>query len=208
MSEEWLEKLRQSTGLAIGVARPSDSPPMVRDLQRLNDATMRATRLILASPPGEQLALDVELPRQQLNNRIEALEAGLTWTVGLIIVVLLVVVLLLERIVLRPLRVFAAFTRQVQRPERTGGEEFMAVLANTSQEAALAAAERLRAAIEALAVPHSGRVVTISAGVALSTPAHRLNPQRLIEAADQALYAAKKAGRNRVIPAKVPDVMT
>ena len=322
MSEDWQAKLREGTGLAVTVRQPTATVSSVPDLERVSDAAMRASHLLPAAPPGEQLILEVELPRQRLNMRIEALELGLTWTVSLIIIVVLVVLWLLERIVLNPLRLFAAFTRRVQRPERTdvperlqqrrdeigvlarhfqqliefhrqqkaglielsehdaltglanrrrfdehlatalatdapmgqstalvvmdidhykdfndryghpagdaclqslakvmgahfdrtgqlvartGGEEFMAVLPGTSQEAATACAERLRAAIEALAVPHADQVVTVSVGVSCSTLEHRLDAKRLIEAGDQALYAAKKAGRNRVMTARDLD---
>jgi diguanylate cyclase (GGDEF)-like protein len=66
-------------------------------------------------------------------------------------------------------------------------------------------AERIRAAIAALGIPHAGSpraVVTISAGVAAMVPERGVgSPAMLVEAADQALYAAKSAGRNRVCSA-------
>lgn len=67
---------------------------------------------------------------------------------------------------------------------------------------AQAVAERIRKAIEALRITHAGSpngVVTISAGVAALVPQLPDSlPAELLEAADQALYAAKSAGRNRV----------
>ncbi|HEX9985449.1 MAG TPA: diguanylate cyclase [Thermoanaerobaculia bacterium] len=72
---------------------------------------------------------------------------------------------------------------------RWGGEEFALLLPNTSEEIAVAIAERLRAGIEPLGV-------TASFGVA--TSGTDVNPQELVERADRALYAAKRAGRNRV----------
>jgi diguanylate cyclase (GGDEF)-like protein len=81
---------------------------------------------------------------------------------------------------------------------RYGGEEFLVLLPEQPIEAAALAAERLRAAVEALALPHpSGGVLTVSAGVAaLADPGCR--PDQLFELADQALYRAKERGRNRV----------
>jgi diguanylate cyclase (GGDEF)-like protein len=81
---------------------------------------------------------------------------------------------------------------------RYGGEEFLSLLPEQSIESAAIAAERLRSAVEALAIPHpAGGVVTVSAGVAaLTDPDCR--PEELFELADQALYRAKEGGRNRV----------
>jgi diguanylate cyclase (GGDEF)-like protein len=72
---------------------------------------------------------------------------------------------------------------------RWGGEEFIVVAPHTAQPAAAALAERLRAAIQARTS------VTVSIGVGC-TP---LAGDRLLEVADSNLYAAKEAGRNRVV---------
>ena len=83
---------------------------------------------------------------------------------------------------------------------RYGGEEFLVVLPEQDAETAAATTDRLRGAVEALQIPHADGtprgVVTISAGVAISTEAR--DADALLKAADDALYAAKKAGRNRV----------
>lgn len=76
---------------------------------------------------------------------------------------------------------------------RWGGEEFVVFLANTSLEDALTVAEKLRNAIELLREPVP---VTISIGVAEVIPQRAI--QDSIEIADQALFEAKRAGRNRV----------
>jgi two-component system cell cycle response regulator len=85
---------------------------------------------------------------------------------------------------------------------RYGGEELLAVLPVEDRSLALAAAERLRAAVEELAIPHpqGGPVplVTISVGVALREAGHQGGPAALLRHADEALYRAKDAGRNRV----------
>ncbi|MBP7866692.1 MAG: diguanylate cyclase [Acidobacteria bacterium] len=85
---------------------------------------------------------------------------------------------------------------------RYGGEEFGVVLAETDVEGARCVAERIRAAVEALAIPHPGsRVVdhvTVSLGVASLVPGRHTSPMELVSLADQALYRAKAEGRNRV----------
>lgn len=86
---------------------------------------------------------------------------------------------------------------------RYGGEEFIAVLPNTSLPLAMQAAERVRKAVEDMAIPHETSatlpVVTVSLGVAwcnAATPG--ATPDGLISKADRALYDAKHQGRNRV----------
>jgi len=84
---------------------------------------------------------------------------------------------------------------------RYGGEEFVVVMPGTGELDALSAAERLRGAIEELRfVPETGlsHHLTVSVGVACCAPSSATTPERLIQAADKALYAAKRAGRNRI----------
>jgi two-component system, chemotaxis family, response regulator WspR len=85
---------------------------------------------------------------------------------------------------------------------RFGGEEFAALLPETDTKGALAVAEQLRARIERLGIPHaasaSASTVTVSLGVASAVPCPEYKAERLMAAADEALYAAKHAGRNRV----------
>jgi diguanylate cyclase (GGDEF)-like protein len=78
---------------------------------------------------------------------------------------------------------------------RVGGEEFGWILPDTDGQAALAAAERGRATVSG--APIEGLTITISAGAA----AYGGNGDRLVERADAALYAAKRGGRDRVVPA-------
>ncbi|MBT8143721.1 MAG: diguanylate cyclase, partial [Gammaproteobacteria bacterium] len=85
---------------------------------------------------------------------------------------------------------------------RCGGEEFMIVLGGTGLDGALVLGERVRQLIEDLAIPHLGSVtdsiLTVSVGVASTTPVRGSDYDDLIRAADQALYHAKNDGRNRV----------
>ena len=89
---------------------------------------------------------------------------------------------------------------------RVGGDEFLAILPESSLEGALAVAEKLR---EVLAQPHQlGNAqawVAASIGVGLY-PQHGTDAQTLQRAADDALYVAKRAGKNRVeVAAGAPE---
>lgn len=92
--------------------------------------------------------------------------------------------------------------RQADLAARYGGEEFVVVLPTTEPEAAQAVAERIRHAVENLALPHGASLtsdrVTLSVGVASTIPDDSSGHDALIAAADAALYQAKHAGRNRV----------
>ncbi|KQW20559.1 diguanylate cyclase [Afipia sp. Root123D2] len=81
---------------------------------------------------------------------------------------------------------------------RIGGEEFCIVLSNSNPRTSAAIAERIRAQIEAMPIPTSSGSIrtTVSAGIAYSTGAETI--QSLLIRADEALYEAKAAGRNRV----------
>lgn len=96
--------------------------------------------------------------------------------------------------------ILAGAVRKVDTVARYGGEEFAVVLARADRDSALAAAEKLRQAVEMAALPHgaseAGRVTT-SVGVAVF-PEDGRDLGALVDAADAALYAAKRAGRNTV----------
>ncbi len=103
-------------------------------------------------------------------------------------------------------RVAHALQAAVKRPAdllaRYGGEEFVILLPRTSLPGAVALAEEARRRVEALKIPHVRSpiqpYVTISLGVASVYPEHHGLEAGLLNAADQALYEAKHAGRNRV----------
>lgn len=87
---------------------------------------------------------------------------------------------------------------------RYGGEELAVVLSETGADEAKEIAERIRVAVEALQIPHSGNgdapVVTVSTGIAtaLARAGGTIRmPEGLLQAADHALYRAKNEGRNR-----------
>ncbi len=94
-----------------------------------------------------------------------------------------------------------ATVRSRDRSYRYGGEEFTVVLERTGHDEALTTAERVRAAVEALAIPHDsqpGGVLTVSVGVCTTDPDCSSTPAGMINGATLALFAAKDAGRNRV----------
>jgi diguanylate cyclase (GGDEF)-like protein/PAS domain S-box-containing protein len=103
--------------------------------------------------------------------------------------------------------VAATLTECVKRPcdlvARYGGEEFAVILPDTDPEGARNVAERIRRTIFELSIPNRNSYVnpyvTMSVGVATTTPEPHSSWSELIAFADKALYAAKNQGRNRAI---------
>ncbi|MDH4258796.1 MAG: GGDEF domain-containing protein [Gammaproteobacteria bacterium] len=101
--------------------------------------------------------------------------------------------------------VAVVLTRFARRPldlvARYGGEEFAIVLFDTTQEHAAQVAEQLLEEVRGLGIPHhdssAAAVLTISIGIACVLPVARRSSAGLLQLADQALYGAKDAGRNR-----------
>lgn len=85
---------------------------------------------------------------------------------------------------------------------RMGGEEFLLIMVDVDQRTAMSVAQRVRDVVRGLAVPHGapgcGPVVTVSVGVATVRPAQQVSLTDTLKQADEALYAAKGGGRNRV----------
>jgi len=114
------------------------------------------------------------------------------------------------------LRAVAASVRGAVRASdsvaRYGGEEITVILPSTSTAGGLEAAEKIRSAVEALRIPHEGNPegqgwITVSLGVATAFArqcgAVERMQESLIQAADNAMYKAKKEGRNRVVTASL-----
>lgn len=86
---------------------------------------------------------------------------------------------------------------------RYGGEEFLLLVPDCEPLEAIDIAERIRQAVKDAAIPHSARpteppFVTVSGGVSCWTPEYPVTAREVIEQADDALFQAKSAGRNRV----------
>lgn len=112
------------------------------------------------------------------------------------------------------LRETAAFLLKSVRAEdfvcRFGGEEFIIILPAADLKASQARAERIRSKLRELPVLHQGKplpMITVSVGVA-GLPLHGTSPKVLIDAADAALYRAKREGRDRVVTAEAPTAET
>jgi len=97
-------------------------------------------------------------------------------------------------------RIFETSIRSGDSACRYGGEEFTMILPGASHKILLRCAERIRVSFEALRIELKDVSfgATISLGLA-SFPAHGKNGEEVLECADQALYQAKRAGRNRVV---------
>jgi len=104
----------------------------------------------------------------------------------------------------------ALFSKHIRKADvlcRYGGEEFAVLLPETVGEKAMKAAEKLRGFVENFHFPGLNRPLTISIGVA-DFPEHGTNRDELFKAADAALYAAKEAGRNKVVRAHLAAAAT
>jgi diguanylate cyclase (GGDEF)-like protein len=97
----------------------------------------------------------------------------------------------------------ASSRRSIDLVARYGGEEFVCVLPKTDLEGALVLAENMRQNVLSLCIPHAyssaANCLTISQGVAVIVPSADSTHETLIKGADEALYKAKKDGRNKII---------
>ena len=95
------------------------------------------------------------------------------------------------------------FKRSADVVARYGGEEFAVIMPNTDIQDAMRLAETARIAIEKLNIPNKASIVspyvTLSLGVSALIPSHQLTSDAIIKNADNALYEAKRQGRNRCV---------
>jgi two-component system, cell cycle response regulator len=104
-----------------------------------------------------------------------------------------------DGVLLETVKIIQNNIRDVDTVARWGGEEFIIMSPNTTKNNALIVADRIRKSMAGQSFPNAGdKKITISIGIAdIPDPAIHTKEQ-LINAADQALYDAKKGGRNRV----------
>lgn len=82
---------------------------------------------------------------------------------------------------------------------RTGGEEFLVLLPQAGAAKAQEIAERLRETVAALSIPFNGTIIRTSVSIGVVEIAEAAGHASVVEEADEALYQAKKSGRNRVV---------
>lgn len=93
-------------------------------------------------------------------------------------------------------------SRATDRLFRYGGEEFVLVMGTTNNDGAMINAERLRAMIAGLSCVHEDKDIPVTMSIGVASAHTEDNLAQLLERADEALYIAKAAGRNRVINEK------
>jgi diguanylate cyclase (GGDEF)-like protein len=100
-------------------------------------------------------------------------------------------------------KIITQSSRQTDVACRFGGEEFVLIMPNTAPADAMIVCERIRTTLAGEVWPrHPAHQVTCSVGISGADGATSMTPEQMLEAADKALYAAKKAGRNRVVIAE------
>lgn len=104
-------------------------------------------------------------------------------------------------------QVAQVINRAVKRPAdlvaRYGGEEFAVILPNTSAEGAVNVAQFIQEEIHRLELPHAqsevSQYITLSLGVCSTIPSVNSSPEALVSRTDEALYTAKRQGRDRIV---------
>ncbi|MFK5925953.1 MAG: GGDEF domain-containing protein [Desulfuromusa sp.] len=105
-------------------------------------------------------------------------------------------------------RLLQQIVRKLDIPCRYGGEEFAIILPDTNLAASIPVAERIRRGIEESPLDVAGQPVhmTVSLGITTYSDKQEASIEGLVKQADQYLYQAKEAGRNRVCHAELPSV--
>jgi diguanylate cyclase (GGDEF)-like protein/putative nucleotidyltransferase with HDIG domain len=175
-------------------------------IARLSDAARRDVTTGLLNRRGFEEAFDVELERARRGerplslvvgdlDRFKAVNDGFGHAAG-------------DEALRRIGRLIASDKRTFDSAARVGGEEFALLAADTDEHGAFMLAERVRGDVASAFGDGSEIDLTISFGIA-SFPVHGESADSLLRAADQALYAAKRLGRNRSVisSAEVPGIL-
>ena len=88
---------------------------------------------------------------------------------------------------------------------RWGGEEFVLLLCDTEPDAATELLERVRSAVQAHTLPHGEHSIRMTVSIGWAQHQHGESLDETLQRADQALYEAKRGGRNRVVHAPLPQ---
>ncbi len=103
-----------------------------------------------------------------------------------------------DKVLIRAAQLLRDQTRLIDLIARVGGEEIVVVLVGAPQEEALKIAEKLRATIAEAPVQHGDKYIKYTASFGVVSLEPKTSADKLLLAADKALYQAKAAGRNRV----------
>ncbi|MBA2778862.1 GGDEF domain-containing protein [Billgrantia kenyensis] len=110
-----------------------------------------------------------------------------------------------DRVLCQFAELLVSQTRRHDCVARYGGEEFVIILVGSGQARAMEVAERIRYAVEKSEfTDHDGRVIAVTASIGVTRLQQDEPPQASLRRADEALYRAKKEGRNQVAPALEP----
>jgi diguanylate cyclase (GGDEF)-like protein len=191
------------TGLFVSVVRDR----LARLIGRLSDAAHRDPLTNLLNRRGFQTVFDMELERARRADQPLSLIVGdldrfkqVNDTYGHAVG---------DAVLRRVAEAIVGAKRGFDTAARVGGEEFAVLAPDCDEHGAYMLAERVRAAVdEAVSDPQDATQLTISFGIS-TFPLHGQSADGLLRTADQALYAAKRLGRNRsvVSSAEVPGVL-
>lgn len=191
------------TGLFVSVVRDR----LTRLIARLSDAAHRDPLTRLLNRRGFQDAFDVELDRARRASQPLSLIVGdldhfkrvgesRGPATG-------------EAVLQKVADAIRGAKRGFDRAARVGGEEFAVLAPDCDEHGAFMLAERIRAAVQDACADETDPALTISFGIS-AFPLHGQSADGLLRAADQALYAAKRLGRNRSVisSAEVPGALS
>ena len=190
------------TGYLIGIARDR----LTRLIARLSDAAHRDPLTDLLNRRGFQEAFDLELERARRTDqplslivgdldRFKRVNDSHGHAAG-------------DAVLRRVADAIRGAKRGFDRAARVGGEEFAVLAPNADEHGAYMLAERIRAAVHQAFADDQDESLTISFGIS-THPLHGQSADGLLRTADQALYAAKRLGRNRSVisSAEVPGIL-